>query len=185
MANLLQDVRFALRLLLRNRAVTIVAVLSLALGIGANTTVFTLVNAILLQPMPIRDVDRAGHAAARARCATARRVTLGGTSRPNFEDLRDQNTVFSGASSWASSRLALSGSGEPEQIFAQIVTGNFFDVLGAPMAAGRTFRPRRRSAARRASGDGAGLRPRGSAASAAIPDIVGQTDHAERARPSP
>ena len=58
MANLLQDVRFAYRLLLRHPGVTIVAVASLALGIGANTTVFTLIKAILLAPMPIHDIDR-------------------------------------------------------------------------------------------------------------------------------
>ena len=68
-------------------------------------------------------------------------VVLGGTSGPNFEDLRDQNSVFSGATLTGFTALALSGSGEPEQILAQIVSGNFFDVLGAPVAAGRTFRP--------------------------------------------
>jgi predicted permease len=140
MTNLLQDLRFAVRLLLRNRAVTLVAVLSLALGIGANTTVFTLVNAILLQPILVRDIDRLVTIGTNeVRNNTP--VVLGGTSRPNFEDLRDQNSVFSGATLTGFTALALSGSGEPEQIFAQIVSGNFFDVLGAPVAAGRTFRP--------------------------------------------
>jgi predicted permease len=140
MANLLQDLRFAVRLLIRNRAVTLVAVLSLALGIGANTTVFTLVNAILLQPILVRDIDRlVTIGTTEVRNNTP--VVLGGTSRPNFEDLRDQSSVFSGATLTGFTALALSGSGEPEQIFAQIVSGNFFDVLGAPVAAGRTFRP--------------------------------------------
>ena len=140
MANLLQDLRFAVRLLIRNRAVTLVAVLSLALGIGANTTVFTLVNAILLQPILVRDIDRlVTIGTTEVRNNTP--VVLGGTSRPNFEDLRDQNSVLSGATLTGFTALALSGSGEPEQIFAQIVSGNFFDVLGAPVAAGRTFRP--------------------------------------------
>jgi predicted permease len=140
MTNLLQDLRFAVRLLIRNRAVTLVAVLSLALGIGANTTVFTLVNAILLQPILVRDIDRLVTIGTNeVRNNTP--VVLGGTSRPNFEDLRDQNSVFSGATLTGFTALALSGSGEPEQIFAQIVSGNFFDVLGAPVAAGRTFRP--------------------------------------------
>jgi predicted permease len=140
MATLFQDVRFALRLLLRHRAVTIVAVLSLGLGIGANTTVFTLVNAILLQPMQVRDIDglvTIGTSELRNNTPTV----LGGTSRPNFEDLRDQNVVFSGASLTGFLPLALSGRGEPEQLGGQIVSGNFFEVLGAPLAAGRTFRP--------------------------------------------
>ena len=140
MANLLQDVRFALRLLVRNRAVTIVAVLSLALGIGANTTVFTLVNAILLQPLMVRDIDRLGLIQTTEMRNNAL-VTLGGTSRPNFEDVRDQNTVLSGATLMGFVALAVSGNGEPEQIFGQMVSGNYFDVLGAPMAAGRGFLP--------------------------------------------
>jgi putative ABC transport system permease protein len=139
-ANLLQDVRFALRLLLRNRAVTVVAVLSLALGIGANTTVFTLVNAILLQPLMVRDIDRLVLIQT-TEMRNNTLVTLGGTSRPNFEELRDQNTVLSGATLMGFVALAVSGNGEPEQIFGQMVSGNYFDVLGAPMAAGRGFLP--------------------------------------------
>src|SRR5688572_22755594 len=138
MANLLQDVRFALRLLIRHRAVTIVAVLSLALGIGANTTVFTLVNAILLQPLVVKDVDRlVAIQTSELRNNTA--TAFGGISRLNFDDLRDQNTVLSGATLIGFVALALSDNGEPEQVFGQMVSGNFFDVLGAPMAAGRGF----------------------------------------------
>jgi predicted permease len=140
MTTLLQDVRFAFRLLLRNPAVTLIAVFSLALGIGANTTVFTLVNAILLQPMQVRDISTlvlVGTSEVR----NGAPVQLLGTSRLNVEDLRAQNTVFSGVVVQGFAPLALSGGGEPEQVFAQIVSGNFFDVLGAPIAAGRTFVP--------------------------------------------
>jgi macrolide transport system ATP-binding/permease protein len=140
MANLIQDVRFAIRLLARHPGLALVAVFSLALGIGANTTVFTLVNAILLNPMRVHDISRLVLVGTgEVRDGTA--VHLGGTSRPNFEDLRDQNTVFSGMALTGFTPLALSGGGEPEQLFAQIVTGSYFDVLGAPIAAGRTFVP--------------------------------------------
>jgi macrolide transport system ATP-binding/permease protein len=138
--NLLQDVRFALRLLWRMPAVTTVAVISLALGIGANTTVFTLVNAILLNPMPVRDISRVVNVGT-GEIRDGAPVHLMGTSRPNFEDLRAHNTVFSGVTLTGFTPLALSGDGDPEQLIAQIVTGNYFDVLGPPIAAGRTFVP--------------------------------------------
>ncbi len=140
MANLLQDVKFALRLLVRHPAVTLVAVLSLALGIGANTTVFTLVNAILLNPMQVRDISRLV-AVGTNEVVNGAPVFRGGTSRPNALDLREQNTVFSGMVLIGFAPLSLSGNGEPTQLFAQMVTGNFFDVLGARIAAGRTFIP--------------------------------------------
>ncbi|MGE3885963.1 MAG: ABC transporter permease [Vicinamibacterales bacterium] len=140
MANLLQDVRFALRLLLRHPGVTLVAVVSLALGIGANTTVFTLVNAVLLQPMPIRDIERVVMVGT-TEIRNGAPVQLGGTSRPNFEDLRQQNASFSGASLIGFTPIALAGDGEPEQVFGQLVSGEYFDVLGPALAAGRTFGP--------------------------------------------
>ena len=133
-----RDIRFALRLLVRNPAVTLVAVLSLALGIGANTTVFTLVNAILLNPMPVRDVTRLVTVGT-SEIRNGAPVHLLGTSRLNVEDLRAQNTVFSGVTVMGFAPVALSGAGDPEQLLGQIVTGNFFEVLGAPLAAGRTF----------------------------------------------
>lgn len=140
MSSLIQDVRFAFRLLLRNPGVTFVAVLSLALGIGANTTVFTLVKAVLLNPMPVRDIDRVVMVAT-SEVRDGAPVVLNGTSRPNFEDLRDQNTVFESASLMGFAPIALTGGGEPEQLFAQIVSGSYFDVLGPRLAAGRAFGP--------------------------------------------
>jgi predicted permease len=137
-ANLIQDVRFAFRLLLRHPGVSFVAVLSLALGIGANTTVFTLINAILLQPMPVRDIDRVVLVTT-SEVRNGAPVQLNGTSRPNFEDLTRQVTVFSGASLTGFTPLALAGGGEPEQVFGQIVNGSYFAVLDPPMAAGRGF----------------------------------------------
>jgi predicted permease len=140
MANLLQDIRYGARLLLRNPALTIVAALSLALGIGANTTIFTLVNAVLLNPLPVRDVSRLVSVVT-AETRDGVFTPLFGMSRLNYIDLRDKNDVFSGMAAAGFAVVALSGGGEPEQVFAQIVTGNYFDVLGAGVAAGRTFRP--------------------------------------------
>jgi macrolide transport system ATP-binding/permease protein len=139
MATLLQDIRYGARLLMRNPALTIVAALSLALGIGANTTIFTLVNAVLLNPLPVKDVSRLVSVVV-TEVRNGQLTPLNGMSRINAEDIRDHNTVFSGLAISGFAALALSGTeGEPEQIFGQIVSGNYFDVLGAPLAAGRTF----------------------------------------------
>jgi predicted permease len=136
---LLQDLRYGARLLIRSPALTIVAALSLALGIGANTTIFTLVNAVLLNPMPVKEVSRLVSVAV-TEMRNGQVTPLNGMSRMNGEDIRDHNTVFSGVAISGFAPLALSGTeGEPEQTFGQIVTGNYFNVLGAPMAAGRAF----------------------------------------------
>src|ERR1043165_3531641 len=141
MGTLLQDIRYGIRMLFKNRAFTIVAILSLALGIGANTTIFTLVNAILLQALPVTK--------------PAELVTVFGTdeknrgdqfafspiSYPNYKDYRDQNDVFSGLLVFAGTTMNLSGTGEPEQINGLIVSGNYFDVLGVKANVGRTFLP--------------------------------------------
>jgi predicted permease len=139
MASLLQDIRFALRLMVRQPVVMLVAAASLALGIGANVTVFTLVKAMLLQPLPIRDADRVV-VVATSEVRNGTPTVLGGISRLNFEDVRQQATVFADSSLMAFAPLALTGTGgEPEQVFGQIASGSYFDLLGAPMAAGRPF----------------------------------------------
>lgn len=141
MATLLQDIQYGARLMMRSPVLTTVAALSLALGIGANTTIFTLVNAVLLNPMPVRDISRVV-AVVVSEMRNGTMTPLGGISRLNAQDIRDSNNVFSGLTIAGFAPLALSGTeGEPEQVFGQIVTGNYFEVLGAPMAAGRAFTP--------------------------------------------
>lgn len=137
---LLQDVRYGARLLVRHPAMTVVVVLSLALGIGANTTIFTLVNAVLLNPLPVRDVS----SLVRVVTTESRNgviTPLGAISRPNAVDLGEKNEVFERVAAAGFAQVALSSGGEPEQVFAQLATGNYFEVLGPRLAAGRTFRP--------------------------------------------
>jgi len=139
METLIQDVRYGTRMLLKSPGLTLIAALSLALGIGANTTIYTLINAVLLQPLPFGDPERV------AAVYTTDEKNKGGfndfnqTSRPNYEDYRDRNQVFSGMAAHLGVPLNLSGSGKPEQIFGEMVTGNYFDLLGVKAAIGRTF----------------------------------------------
>ena len=141
METLIQDARFGLRMLFKSPGFTLVAVLSLALGIGANATIFTLVNAILLNPLPVRD------AASLALVFTTDERNRQGfnalmpTSFPNFEDYRDHNETFESMAAWSNISVNFSGRGEPEQIQTEIVSGNFFDLLGVRPAAGRFFIP--------------------------------------------
>jgi predicted permease len=141
MATLLQDLKYGARLLLRSPALTIVAALSLALGIGANTTIFTLVNAVLLNPLPVKDVSTLVSVST-TEVRDGQTQVFGAMSRLNFQDVRDKNDVFSGMIAAGFAPLSLSGTGgEPEQVFGGVVTGNYFDVLGVRMAVGRAFRP--------------------------------------------
>ncbi len=133
------DIRFAVRVLLRAPGFTLVAALSLALGIGANTTIFTVINAIFLRPLPVEEPSRLVNVyTTDERNKTAEQSFLP-TSRLNYLDYRDRNHSFSGLALFGFAGLTLTGSGEPEQIGAMLVSGNYFDVLGVKMAAGRGF----------------------------------------------
>lgn len=131
------DVRFTLRQLVRSPTFTLVAVLSLAIGIGANTAVFCIVNALLLRPLPVEEPERMVSIAS----------TLGSepnplmTSLPNFKDFRDRSHSFTGMAVHTNRSLTLgvAEGGEPEQIYGQMVSGNFFDLLGVKAILGRTF----------------------------------------------
>jgi len=144
MGTLLNDVRFAVRLLARTPGMTLVAVLSLGLGIGANTAIFTLINEVFLRPLPLRDPSQlVGIFTTDERNQDA---GLFGSSNPisrlNFEDYRDRSQTFEGLAAAGFVGVALTGGkGEPEQVFAQIVTDNYFGLLGAPLALGRGFTP--------------------------------------------
>ena len=141
MSAFLQDLRFAARMLVKNPGFTAVAVLSLALGIGANSTIFTVVNAVLLNPLPVHD------AATLVNVFTTDERNRGPfqdflpTSRLNLEDYRGQNAVFSGFAIYNGIPLSFSGTGEPDQINGEIVSGNFFDLLGVRPVLGRGFLP--------------------------------------------
>jgi len=144
MSTLLQDLRYGARLLLKTPGFTLIAALSLALGIGANTTIFTLINAVLLNPLPVEDPSQLVSV-----WTTDELNRSGGfgfgflqTSPMNYKDLRDKNEVFSGIAAHAGLPLNITGgTGDPQQVFGEIVTGNYFSVLGAKPAIGRGFLP--------------------------------------------
>ena len=121
---------------------TVVAVLSLALGIGANTAIFTIINAVFLHPLPVEEPARLAEMFTRDTLTIDANTNfqLTGTSLPNYEDYRDQNTVFSGlALVTFPIPLNWGGQAEPQQLNASLVSGNFFDVLGVKPYRGRTF----------------------------------------------
>ena len=137
----LNDVRFALRLLFSCPVVTTAAALSLGLGIGANTAIFSLVNEVFLSPLP---VERPAELVALFTTVPQNQQGAFGqnfaTSRMNFEDYRTRTNVFTDFAAAVFLPLSLSGgSGEPEQVAGQLVTGNYFRTVGPPMALGRGF----------------------------------------------
>ncbi|HZM70563.1 MAG TPA: ABC transporter permease, partial [Candidatus Cryosericum sp.] len=139
METLIQDLRYGARMLLKTPGLTLVAALSLALGIGANTTIYTLINTVFLQPVPIEDAARV------VAVFTTDEKNKGDfndfiqTSKPNYDDYHDRNQVFSGMAAHQFVALNLTGAGQPAQIFGAIATGTFFDLLGVKPALGRFF----------------------------------------------
>jgi predicted permease len=137
----LQDVRYGLRMLRKNPGFTAVAVLSLALGIGANTTIFTVVNAILLNALPVRDLRRLVQldtVDSKTLVTQAKTVKLG-MSVPNFKDYRRENQVLTDLAAILPTPLTWSGGAEPRQVQGELVSANYFDVLGMRPALGRFF----------------------------------------------
>jgi putative ABC transport system permease protein len=141
MDTLLQDVRYALRMLRKSPGFTLVAVLTLALGIGANTTIFTVVNAVLLRPLPVEDPEQlVAVLGTDARNSTAQQQFLP-MSNLNYQDLRDKNETLAGMAAFTGTGVNLSGVGNPEQLNATLVSYNYFQVLGVQAAVGNTFDP--------------------------------------------
>jgi putative ABC transport system permease protein len=138
METLLKDIRFGLRVLVKNPAFTAVAVVSLALGIGANTAIFSIINSFLLAPLPVAAPDRL------VSVFTTDQRNPGPlpVSHYNFLDYRDKTDVFDGVLAYNFAAVNLSRSaGEGQQLFAEVATGNYFDVLGVKPLYGRTFLP--------------------------------------------
>ena len=128
--DLVTDLRYGIRMLAHSRTFTVVAVLSLALGIGANTAIFTLVNSMLLQTLPVR--------------APEQLVQLDGdsTTNPIWEQIQSrQRQLFAGATAWSGQRFDMSQGGVAAPVEGLWASGEFFDVLGVPAILGRTFTP--------------------------------------------
>ena len=134
MDTLRQDVRYALRRLFKTPAFTLVAVLTLALGIGANSAIFSVVNGVLLKPLPYHDPDRL---VGIYHLSEGRRATMSG---PNFTDVRKLSTTLADAAAFSRGRMILTGRGEPVRLDTADVSANLFDVLGVAPVLGRTFR---------------------------------------------
>ncbi len=133
--NLVQDLHYALRTLFRGPAFSLVALLSLALGIGANTAIFSVINAVMLRAMP---VDRPGQLVQIQRGGFRAGP---GFSYPQFERLRDQNRVFEGVLAASDVRLHARIGSDPEAAKGQYVSSNFYSLLGVRPFIGRTFAP--------------------------------------------
>jgi len=133
-----QDVKWAARGLRQTPGFTLAAVLTLALGIGANTAIFSVVEATLLRAFPYREPGRLVHL---WETRTNKELHRMEASYPNFTDWRQQNTVFEGIAGYNRSNYTLSTEGPPERISGSRVTANFFDVLGVTPEMGRTFLP--------------------------------------------
>ena len=136
MDTILADLRFALRLLLRHRGFTIVAASTLALGIGANTAVFSLVNAVLLRPLPYHQADRLAVIWER-RFDSDRPTNV--VSPANFLRWQERSRTFAQMAAIADTSATLTGGGEPEELRGQAVNANLFPMLGVKAALGRTF----------------------------------------------
>jgi len=140
MATFLQDLKYGARLLGKAPGFTVIAALSLALGIGANTTIFTLINAVLLNPLPVADPSQLVSVWTTDERNQGGQLGFLQLSPMNYKDLRDKNEVFTGlaAHQGIPLNIAVSG-GEPQQVFGEIATGNYFSLLGAKPVVGRTF----------------------------------------------
>jgi putative ABC transport system permease protein len=148
MARLTSDLRFALRQIMRSPGFAITAVVTLALAIGANTAIFTLLNQALLRALPVKDPNQLvvlSYAGSR----DGHKESQGGDSPghdhyfsyPMYRDLRDNSKVFSGLAAVAPANVGVSWNNRAEQVRVEMVSGNYFQTLGVQPAAGRLLLP--------------------------------------------
>src|SRR5262245_1595352 len=142
---LFQDLRYGARTLLKNPGFALIAVITLALGIGANTAIFSVINAILLRPFDFHDLDRL---ASVHETAPQQGNFPSGMSPADFADLRRGQKVFTELAAFRLSNSNLTGAGEPERVWNSEVTAGFFRLLGVEAALGRAFLPEEEQAGR-------------------------------------
>ncbi|HEX8424293.1 MAG TPA: ABC transporter permease, partial [Pyrinomonadaceae bacterium] len=131
-----QDLRYGLRMLWKSPGFTVVTVLALALGIGANSAIFSVVNTVLLRPLPFPNGERIVFMG-----EWSQQIPEMSVSYPNFMDWRDQNQVFEQIAAFRNANYVLTGVGEPERLDGRQVSAAFFPVLGVSPAVGRNFSP--------------------------------------------
>lgn len=146
MSTVWQDVRYGFRVLLKAPGFTVVAILTLTLGIGANSTIFSWINATLLNPIPGMSHATEVVAVVNGSWRQARSI-----SYLDFKDLRNANHSFSGMTAFGLWPISLTGQGKPERVWGTLVTANYFDLLGTRPVLGRGFLPAEESAANVAS----------------------------------
>ena len=138
MAALLQDLRYALRTVRKSPLFTTVAVLSLALGIGANTAIFTLIHQLVLELLPVKHPEELVLLTSRGQHYGSN-TGSNAISYPMYQDFRDKNQVFSGMFCKFGTNFSLSFEGRTELVSGELVSGNYFPVLGVGAAVGRVF----------------------------------------------
>src|SRR5215213_1363181 len=135
MKSLLNDLRYGAKMLWKSRGVTIVAVISLAIGIGANSAIFSLANSLLLRPRPVSQPEQL----VEIYVSEGEQQPYQSTSYPSYLELRDQNDVLSGLAAYSIQQFNFGDANQVEQIWGEAVSGNYFDVLGVSAQKGRTF----------------------------------------------
>ena len=125
----MQDLRDAFRSLVATPVVSVVAILSLALGIGANTAIFSILDSLILRTLPVKEPQRLVM------------IDRGSWTNPIWEAIRDRQQAFDGATAWSPTRFNLAAGGQTELVDGIWASGRFFDVLGTPAILGRTFAP--------------------------------------------
>src|ERR1700738_466457 len=134
MGNLWQDLRFGARMLLKHPGVAIIAVMTLALGIGANTAIFSVVNAVILRPLPYKNPERLVSLWENVPQHGRWRVTPA-----NFFDWKKQSTTFEDMAAFGFSTMTLTGGGEPEKLLGTRAGSGYFSVVGVEPILGRSF----------------------------------------------
>src|SRR5262245_9552691 len=132
------DLRFAFRQLLKSPGFTLLALLTLAIGIGFNSAIFSLIDDLFLRGLPYREQDRVVHLYANAKDRDLNEIAL---SAPRFMHYRDGQTIFSDFAAETFFAFTLTGVGDPVQIFGGRLTWNYFTLLGVRPIRGRTFLP--------------------------------------------
>src|SRR5476651_346796 len=136
---MMNDIRYGLRQLIKHPGFTLVAVLTVALGIGANTAIFSVVNAVLLKPLPFPAPEELVAVGGVDLTETISPPRLSSMCYPDFFDFRDQNHSFSSMAVYQDSSLALVDEQEAQSVRGEKVSGEFFDVLGIKATLGRSF----------------------------------------------